>query len=114
MWSQAAASSGPLEAAWATDDAHWWYLSFSVGDSVSHSGMPGTLHLLIDADDRTNTGGTVFDASVGLAGVDVALDLSRSDKTQGNGVGAGAAVRSGYAVILGAIASTTTMRRDIT
>ena len=90
VWSQAAASSGPLEAAWATDDAQWWYLSFSVRDSVSQSGMPGTLHLLIDADDRTNTGGTVFDAAVGLAGVDVALDLSRSDKTQGNGVGAGA------------------------
>lgn len=103
MWSQAAASSGPLEAAWATDDAHWWYLSFSVGDSVSHSGMPGTLHLLIDADDRTNTGGTVFDAAVGLAGVDVALDLSRSDKTQGNG--AGAAVRTVGPTGLGAYRS---------
>ena len=105
VWSQAAASSGPLEAAWATDDAHWWYLSFSVRDSVSHSGMPGTLHLLIDADDRTNTGGTVFDASVGLAGVDVALDLSRSDKTQGNGVGAGAAVRTVGPTGLGAYRS---------
>ena len=105
MWSQAAASSGPLEAAWATDDAHWWYLSFSVGDSVSHSGMPGTLHLLIDADDRTNTGSTVFDAAVGLAGVDVALDLSRSDKTQGNGVGAGAAVRTVGPTGLGAYRS---------
>jgi hypothetical protein len=105
VWSQAAASSGPLEAAWATDDAQWWYLSFSVRDSVSHSGMPGTLHLLIDADDRTNTGGTVFDASVGLAGVDVALDLSRSDKTQGNGVGAGAAVRAVGPTGLGAYRS---------
>ena len=105
VWSQAAASSGPLEAAWATDDAHWWYLSFSVGDSVSHSGMPGTLHLLIDADDRTNTGSTVFDAAVGLAGVDVALDLSRSDKTQGNGVGAGAAVRTVGPTGLGAYRS---------
>ena len=105
VWSQAAASSGPLEAAWATDDAQWWYLSFSVRDSVSHSGMPGTLHLLIDADDRTNTGGTVFDASVGLAGVDVALDLSRSDKTQGNGVGAGAAVRTVGPTGLGAYRS---------
>jgi hypothetical protein len=94
VWSRATASSGPLEAAWVTDDAHWWYLSFSVRDSVSHSGMPGTLHLLIDADDRTQTGGTVFDGAVGLAGVDVSLDLSRSDKTQGNGVGAGAALRT--------------------
>ena len=105
VWSQAAASSGPLEAAWATDDAQWWYLSFSVRDSVSHSGMPGTLHLLIDADDRTQTGGMVFDAALGLAGVDVALDLSRSDKTQGNGVGAGAAVRTVGPTGLGAYRS---------
>ena len=94
IWSQATASSGPLQAAWATDDAHWWYLSFAVRDSVSHSGMPGTLHLLIDADDNAQTGSTVFDTAVGLAGVDVALDLSRSDKTQGNRVGAGAALRT--------------------
>ena len=107
MWSQAAASSGPLEAAWATDDTHWWYLSFSVRDSMSHSGMPGTLHLLIDTDDRTQTGGTVFDAAVGLAGVDVALDLSRADKTQGNGVGvgAGAALRTVGPTGLGAYRS---------
>ena len=105
VWSQAAASSRPLEAAWATDDTHWWYLSFSVRDSVSHSGMPGTLHLLIDTDDRTQTGGTVFDAAVGLAGVDVALDLSRADKTQGNGVGAGAALRTVGPTGLGAYRS---------
>ena len=105
VWSQAAASSGPLEAAWATDDGQWWYLSFSVRDSVSHSAMPGTLHLLIDADDRTQTGGMVFDAGVGLAGVDVALDLSRADKTQGNGVGAGAALRTVGTTGLGAYRS---------
>ena len=105
VWSQATASSGPLQAAWATDDAQWWYLSFSVRDSVSHSSMPGTLHLLIDADDRTQTGGTVFDAAVGLAGVDVALDLSRSDKTQGNRVGAGAALRTVGPTGLGAYRS---------
>jgi hypothetical protein len=92
-WSQAVASPGPLQTAWATDDAQWWYLSFAVRDSVSHSAMPGTLHLLIDSDDNTQTGGTVFDTAVGLAGVDVALDLSRTDKPQGNGVGAGAALR---------------------
>ena len=55
--------------------------------------MPGTLHLLIDSDDNAQTGGTVFDTAIGLAGVDVALDLSRTDKPQGNGVGAGAALR---------------------
>ncbi len=105
MWSEARASSGPLLAAWATDDAQWWYVSFSVRDSVSHSAMPGTLHLLIDADDSTQTGGTVFDDAVGLAGVDVALDLSRSDKTQGNGVGAGAALRTVSRTGLGAYRS---------
>lgn len=93
-WAQAAASSGPLQAAWAADDAQWWYLSFSVRDSVSHSAMPGTVHLLIDADDNVQTGGALFDAAVGLAGVDVSLDLSRTDKPQGSGVGAGAALRT--------------------
>ncbi len=92
-WSQAAASPGPLQTAWATDDAQWWYVSFAVHDSVSHSAMPGTLHLLIDSDDNAQTGSTVFDTAIGLAGVDVALDLSRTDKPQGNGVGAGAALR---------------------
>ncbi len=92
--SQSAQPDGPLQAAWATDDAQWWYLSFSVRDSVSHSAMPGTLHVLIDADDNAQTGGTVFDAARGLTGVDLSLDLSRTDKPQGNGVGAGAALRT--------------------
>ncbi len=95
LWAQAAApSTGPLQSAWATDEPQWWYLSFSVRDSVSHSAMPGTLHLLIDADDNVSTGGTVFDTVRGLAGVDFSLDLSRTDKPQANGVGAGTALRT--------------------
>ena len=90
---QATSATGPLQVAWATDDPQWWYLSFSVRDSVSHSAMPGTLHLLIDADDNASTGGTVFDTAVGLTGVDLSLDLSRTDKPQANGVGAGTALR---------------------
>lgn len=92
-WSLAKQAVGPLDSAWSTDDPHWWYLSFSVRDSVSHAGMPGTLHLLIDADDNPSTGATVFNREQGLSGVDFALDLSRTDKTQGNGVGTGAALR---------------------
>ena len=102
LWSRAASSSSPLQAAWTTEDAEWWYLSFSVRDSVSHSTMPGTLHLLIDADDNVKTGGMVFDAATGLAGVDFSLDLSRTDKPQGNGVGAGAALRAVVASGIGA------------
>lgn len=83
-----------MQSAWATDDPQWWYLSFAVRDSVSHSTMPGTLHLLIDADDNAQTGGTVFDAAMGMTGVDVSLDFSRADKPQGNGIGAGAALRT--------------------
>lgn len=94
VWSQAAQSAEPLQAVWATDDSQWWYLSFSVRDSVSYSAMPGTLHLLIDADDNAATGGTVFDSARGLTGVDLSLDLSRADKSQANGVGAGAALRT--------------------
>ena len=102
FWTNAAQSSGPLQAAWATDDPYWWYVSFSVRDSVSHSAMPGTLHLLIDVDDNASTGGTVFDIARGLAGVDLSLDLSRSDKPQANGVGAGAALRTVEATGAGA------------
>ncbi|WP_411278622.1 endonuclease/exonuclease/phosphatase family protein [Gemmatimonas sp.] len=105
LWSQAASSSGPLQQAWATDDPQWWYLSFSVRDSVSHSTMPGTLHVLIDADDNAHTGGMVFDAATGLAGVDVSLDLSRADKAQGDGVGVGAALRTVEVSGLGAYRS---------
>lgn len=102
---RASASAGPLQTAWATDDAQWWYLSFSVRDSVSHSTMPGTLHLLIDADDDTRTGATVFDTTTGLAGVDMALDLSRGDKRQGDGYGAGTALRTVAPTGLGAYRS---------
>lgn len=104
MWSHAAQgpkSDGPMQTAWASDDAQWWYLSFSVHDSVSHSTMPGTLHLLVDADDNAQTGGTVFDAATGMAGVDFAVDLSRVDKPQGNGIGAGAALRAVTGASLG-------------
>lgn len=110
VWSQAAQSAEPLQAVWATDDAQWWYVSFSVRDSVSYAAMPGTLHLLIDADDNAATGGTIFDSARGLTGVDLSLDLSRADKSPANGVGAGAALRtveatSGGAYRLGAYRS---------
>lgn len=105
LLSQSAQPDGPLQAAWATDDAQWWYLSFSVRESVSPSAMPGTLHVLIDADDNAQTGGTVFDAARGLPGVELSLDLSRTDKPQGTGVGAGAAVRTVGATSLDAYRS---------
>lgn len=105
MLSQAAQPDGPLHAAWATDDAKWLYLSFSVRDTVSNSAMPGTLHVLIDADDNTQTGGSVFDAAGGLTGVELSLDMSRTDKPQGNGIGAGAALRTVGAAALDAYRS---------
>lgn len=74
----------------ATDDAEFWYLSVTLRDSTVVSAMPGTMHLLIDADADSTTGGTVYD----MRGVDVALDLSRLDKAQAGGHGAGIALRT--------------------
>lgn len=100
VWTEAASLSAPspaagappitLRRAWAADDAFWWYLSIEVSDSVNVMAMPGTLHLLIDADEQAGTGATAF----AMPGVDFAVDLSRSDKRQGNGYGAGAALRT--------------------
>jgi hypothetical protein len=73
----------------ATDDAHFWYLSIAVRDTIALSAMPGTLHLLVDADDDAATGATAY----GTSGVDVALDVSRLDKLQAHGHGAGFALR---------------------
>ncbi len=85
-------SSSPvaLRRAWATDDASWWYLSIEISDTLNVLAMPGTLHLLVDADADPATGATAFD----MTGVDFSVDLSRTDKTQGDGHGTGAALRT--------------------
>ncbi len=79
-----------LQRAWVTDDSAWWYLSVENLDSASASAMPGTLHLLVDADGDRATGSTVF----AMPGVDFAVDLSRTDKVQAGVYGTGAALRT--------------------
>lgn len=73
----------------AMDDAHFWYLSIAVRDTTSLHAMPGTMHILIDADDNAATGGRAY----GMPGVDLAIDLSRFDKLGSRGHGAGVALR---------------------
>jgi hypothetical protein len=75
---------------YATDDAHFWYLSVTMRDSTVVSAMPGTMHVLIDADADSTTGGTAYE----MRGVDFALDLSRLDRLQAGGHGAGVALRT--------------------
>jgi endonuclease/exonuclease/phosphatase (EEP) superfamily protein YafD len=99
LFSLAAPDAGPVTRAWAQDDGQWWYLSLAMRDTVSLQAMPGTLHLLIDADDNPQTGGTAY----GLAGVDVAVDLSRRDKSPPGAHGAGFALRAVEANGLGAV-----------
>jgi endonuclease/exonuclease/phosphatase (EEP) superfamily protein YafD len=96
VWARFGAAASPTTVApltvQATDDAHFWYLSIALRDTVALSSMPGTMHLLVDADDNAATGATVY----GTSGVDVALDLSRLDKRQAQSPahGAGVALRT--------------------
>lgn len=56
------------------DDAGWLYLSLDLGREVNVQSLPGTLHLLIDADaDSVRTGGT-------LHGMDLSTSFWNSPK----------------------------------
>ncbi|WP_309670862.1 endonuclease/exonuclease/phosphatase family protein [Gemmatimonas sp.] len=94
VWAQFAMPAAPTTVtpriARAVDDAHFWYLSIALRDTMSLHAMPGTMHLLIDADDSAVTGGSAY----GMPGVDLAIDLSRLDKLGSRGHGAGVALRS--------------------
>ncbi len=79
-----------LDTLWATDDPAWLYLSFAVRDTITAQGLPGTLHILLDTDDDTSTGNTVF----GQAGVDAVLDLSRTNAGPSGTRGAGFSLRA--------------------
>lgn len=83
-------SAVQLDTLWATDDAAWMYLSFTVRDTITAQGLPGTLHLLIDADDDPITGGAVL----GVVGIDAVLDLSRTNPGPPGTRGAGVSLRT--------------------
>lgn len=74
---------------WAAHDGAWLYLSLEVAGLVNVQAMRGTLHLVLDADGDPRTGGDAF----GLPGAEWVLDLSRQDRPQPGGYGAGFALR---------------------
>ncbi len=83
-------SAVQLDTLWATDDPRWVYLSFAVRDSITVQGLEGTLHVLLDTDDDSSTGRTMF----GTAGIDAVIDLSRIDAGAASLRGAGASFRA--------------------
>jgi endonuclease/exonuclease/phosphatase family metal-dependent hydrolase len=85
----AAGSQLELTTLQVADDPAWLYLVVSVGRPVNVQAMAGTLHLLVDADADPATGGVLW----GMEGVDYSLDLSRMDRPQAGGHGAGFALR---------------------
>lgn len=56
----------------AADDPAWLHLQVDVGRRVNAQGMPGTLHLAVDADGDEATGRPAF----GMEGVDFVVELS--------------------------------------
>jgi hypothetical protein len=70
-----------LGAIHAKDEPGWLYLSIDMGHEVSAQSLPGTVMILIDADDRRDTGVPRW----GLPGVDLVMELSYvADPTSGN------------------------------
>lgn len=86
---------GPVHA---TDEPSHWWLTLALADSASLQALPGTVHLLVDADADVATGATVF----GTRGVELVLELSRADRRQAGGAGAGVALRLAQGDTLGA------------
>lgn len=74
---------------WAADDPGWMYLSVEVGRAVNVQAMAGELHLVIDADGDAATGGTRW----GLDGAEFEIVMSRMDRPQPGGFGAGFGLR---------------------
>jgi endonuclease/exonuclease/phosphatase family metal-dependent hydrolase len=58
----------------ALDDGRWLYLALDVGNEVSLQALPGTLHLLVDADGDRSTGLTQHR----MDGVDLVVDLAQT------------------------------------
>ncbi len=75
---------------WATDDPAWMYVSFEVDRDVNVQAMQGEMHLVIDTDGDPSTGGRRW----GLDGADLELVMSRQDRPQPGGFGAGFGLRA--------------------
>lgn len=69
----------------ALDEASWLYLALDLGREVNAQSLPGTLHLLVDADADPATG----EERHGMRGVDIVLELSqrRTPLVAGRGSG---------------------------
>jgi len=71
------------------DDPRFVHLAIDVARVVNAQSMPGTLRLALNADGDSSTGATV-DAT---RGVDLTVELSRRDRPQPGGYGAGNGIR---------------------
>jgi endonuclease/exonuclease/phosphatase family metal-dependent hydrolase len=65
------------------DEAPWLFLALDLGREVTVQRLPGTLHLLVDADDESSTGEELH----GMPGVDIVLELSPGGTAAGRGSG---------------------------
>ena len=67
------------------DEGPWLFLSIDLGREVNAQSLPGTLHLLVDADDDPSTG----EIRHGMHGVDIGLDVSQRRRPLVAGRGSG-------------------------
>lgn len=72
----------------ALDEGPWLYLDLDVGREVNAQSLPGTLHVLVDADADEATG----QLHHGMGGVDIVLDLSQRKTPLVEGRGSGFAL----------------------
>ena len=72
------------------DDPYWLYLAVDLGRESNIQSLPGTLSLLIDADNDTETGGTQHS----MDGVDLVLELSQTRDPFVEGRGSGFSLRA--------------------
>ncbi|MBL0937817.1 MAG: hypothetical protein IBJ03_02920 [Gemmatimonadaceae bacterium] len=82
------AAPSPLQSVRFRDTPKYLHINLTFRDSVNLQAMPGTLHLLFSGVGAKDTN-TVY----GVRHVDFSLDLSRLDKLQAGGRGAGFALR---------------------
>ena len=72
------------------DDPYWLYLALDLGRESNIQSLPGTLSLLIDADNNNDTGGTQHS----MDGVDLVLELSQTRDPFVEGRGSGFSLRA--------------------
>jgi hypothetical protein len=88
--SSAAGRTVDLNTVRAQDDPYWLYLAIELDPEVNAQTLPGSLHVLVDADGDAGTGGDLF----GTPGTEIDVVLSHVTGRGENARGLGAAIRS--------------------